>query len=327
MERLRSVFRLVLISLLIASVFPSISSANEHEGSYELSPFTTGLGAGVVFFEGDEEFNSSFILDARLGYDVSDRVTLEAGLGWMPFLDARSSSSLDPETWHLDDSQGARGSFDVIYKLSAADKFRPHLAATAGTIYFNNSLRGGDHFSPFVGMGPGVSYALSKRVDVRADYRVVASFVDDETELNHHTLLSFMYRWGGAGSSDGSASGSERYTDPDGLRSGLKTIYFDYDKSTLKPEARARLESNAKFLQENDSVQVVLEGHCDERGTDEYNLALGGRRAQAALEYLKSLGVPEERMSTVSYGEERPAVAESNETAWAKNRRVEVIPE
>lgn len=100
-------------------------------------------------------------------------------------------------------------------------------------------------------------------------------------------------------------------------------IYFDFDKSELKPEARAILEKKASWLRGNGAYKVRIEGHCDERGTNEYNLALGERRANSALKYLNALGVSAERISTISYGEERPADPGHNQAAWAKNRRDE----
>ena len=98
-------------------------------------------------------------------------------------------------------------------------------------------------------------------------------------------------------------------------------IYFDFDKSELRPEARAILEKKAAWLNDNPEFSVRIEGHCDERGTNEYNLALGERRANAAMKYLVNLGIEEKRMAIVSYGEERPLDPRSNEEAWARNRR------
>jgi peptidoglycan-associated lipoprotein len=102
-------------------------------------------------------------------------------------------------------------------------------------------------------------------------------------------------------------------------------IYFDYDKSDLKPEARAVLSKKAAWLRENTEYSIKIEGHCDERGSTEYNLALGERRADAAAKFLTALGVSESRVSTVSLGEEKPVDTRSNETAWAKNRRDEFV--
>jgi peptidoglycan-associated lipoprotein len=100
-------------------------------------------------------------------------------------------------------------------------------------------------------------------------------------------------------------------------------IYFDFDKAELKPEARAILVKKADWLRENPEFSVRIEGHCDERGTNEYNLALGERRASAAWRFLNALGVSGSRVSTISYGEERAAVYGHNENAWSKNRRDE----
>lgn len=98
-------------------------------------------------------------------------------------------------------------------------------------------------------------------------------------------------------------------------------VFFDFDSSELSADARNTLERQAFWMRNNPSVTVVIEGHCDERGTREYNLALGERRAAAAKDYLTALGVDGNRVRTISYGKERPAVPASNEEAWSKNRR------
>ena len=107
----------------------------------------------------------------------------------------------------------------------------------------------------------------------------------------------------------------------------LKTVYFEFDKSDLTDQTRAVLRANADWLTEHAKYNIVIEGHCDERGTIEYNLALGQRRAQAVRDYLASLGVASSRARTVSYGEERPADYGHTEGAWAKNRRAEFVIE
>ncbi len=100
-------------------------------------------------------------------------------------------------------------------------------------------------------------------------------------------------------------------------------VYFDFDKYNLVDSAKRALEMNADVMKKNASVMVLIEGHCDERGTVEYNLALGEKRAKSSADYLKNLGVAPGRIETISYGEERPAMQGSNEGAWAKNRRCE----
>ena len=103
----------------------------------------------------------------------------------------------------------------------------------------------------------------------------------------------------------------------------LGIVYFDYDKSSIKPEFTSIIQSNFEWLINNPDIRVQLEGHCDERGTNEYNLALGERRARSVLNYLLRLGASPEQFSIVSFGEERPVALGQNETAWQKNRRVE----
>jgi peptidoglycan-associated lipoprotein len=105
---------------------------------------------------------------------------------------------------------------------------------------------------------------------------------------------------------------------------GVNVVYFDYDSFTLKPEARAVLERNAAHLQANKQFKVQLEGHTDERGGREYNLALGQKRAETVRRALTLLGVSDAQLEAVSFGKEKPAEAGSDEAAFAKNRRVEV---
>jgi len=106
----------------------------------------------------------------------------------------------------------------------------------------------------------------------------------------------------------------------------LKDVYFAYDSYAVSSEARDVLAANAEWLKENPRASTEVEGHCDERGTIEYNLALGVRRAQAIKDYLVSLGVAASRLSTISYGEELPVCRDSGESCWARNRRVHFVP-
>jgi len=103
------------------------------------------------------------------------------------------------------------------------------------------------------------------------------------------------------------------------------TVYFDFDSSALSAASTAMLGRQAAFLKANPSITVTIEGHADERGTREYNLALGDRRASAARDYLIAQGINAARVRTVSYGKERPAMAGSNNAAWAKNRRAATV--
>jgi peptidoglycan-associated lipoprotein len=105
----------------------------------------------------------------------------------------------------------------------------------------------------------------------------------------------------------------------------LKDIHFDFDKYDIRPSDGAILKDNAVLLKKYTNVKIQIEGHCDERGTVEYNLALGERRANRAKDYLVSLGVSPDRVSTISYGKEKPLDPGHNEEAWAKNRRAHTI--
>jgi peptidoglycan-associated lipoprotein len=104
----------------------------------------------------------------------------------------------------------------------------------------------------------------------------------------------------------------------------LKVVNFDFDKDDISATAAAILKENADYLNQNSSINIVIEGHCDSRGTTAYNLALGQRRAAKVKDYyVKQLNIAPERIATISYGEEKPVDAEENEEAWAKNRRAE----
>ncbi len=140
---------------------------------------------------------------------------------------------------------------------------------------------------------------------------------------------------GGAGQSGGT---KESDTDASSLKrlqegkppttaasSPLKEIFFEFDRYDLSSDARSTLRASANWLRANPAVRVEIEGHCDERGTNEYNLALGAKRAQAAREYLVTLGIASARLSTTSYDEEIPVCRESNEACWKQNRRARFV--
>lgn len=118
-----------------------------------------------------------------------------------------------------------------------------------------------------------------------------------------------------------SSSSSAAATPAEDLASIGDRVFFDYDSSALSAEAKATLSAQAAFLASNPSVTITVEGHCDERGTREYNLALGERRATAARDYLVAQGVNAARIKTISYGKERPSFIGSNPYAYSKNRR------
>jgi peptidoglycan-associated lipoprotein len=105
----------------------------------------------------------------------------------------------------------------------------------------------------------------------------------------------------------------------------LEDAFFDFDEASLRADAKAALEDDAKYMEQNSGSNVIIEGHCDERGSVEYNLALGERRAKAAMDYLTSYGITAGRITTISYGKERPFATGHDEAAWSQNRRAHFV--
>ena len=118
----------------------------------------------------------------------------------------------------------------------------------------------------------------------------------------------------------------ESYEVMEGRTNGpMLPIYFDFDKSNIRDDQVQRLEANAAFLKDNPNIVIRVEGNCDERGTNEYNMALGDRRAQSAKKYLMNLGVSDSQLDTISFGEEKPLNYGHNELAWSQNRRDDFV--
>ncbi|MBM4289175.1 MAG: peptidoglycan-associated lipoprotein Pal, partial [Deltaproteobacteria bacterium] len=112
---------------------------------------------------------------------------------------------------------------------------------------------------------------------------------------------------------------------PEGIAFESEDVFFEYDQATLTPESRNLLQKKAAFLLKHPEVQITIEGHCDQRGSSDYNLGLGQRRADSIKYYLMDLGVPGNRMATVSYGKEQPLDPGYGEEAWARNRRGHLV--
>lgn len=152
-------------------------------------------------------------------------------------------------------------------------------------------------------------------------------------------VYTYQLEGSDSGSAGGSASSSAGYADPasggnptrgpvtggPAASSAERTIYFEYDSAEIPAEARPVIEAHARFLIDNPAATVTLEGHADERGTREYNIALGERRADAVRRLMNAFGVVPTRIRVVSYGEERPAVLSHDEAGYARNRRVEIV--
>jgi len=179
------------------------------------------------------------------------------------------------------------------------------------------------------------SIAIGKRIQylvVMAALVIVAGCAQQTVKADESvgTAPAMMKKGGGGRGKMGRSEGSMTEAERSRLRARFKQslsnfedtlVHFDFDKSEIRPDQRPILDRKARFLLAYTSVRIQIEGHADERGTVEYNIALGHRRSQSAKDYLVSLGVAASRIDTVSYGEERPLDPGHNEVAWAKNRR------
>ena len=123
----------------------------------------------------------------------------------------------------------------------------------------------------------------------------------------------------------GVAAGSEAAGEGVGSKVSLEDVFFDYDRFTLRSDAKPALEANAASLKSDLKLKILIEGHCDERGTGEYNLVLGEKRARAARQYLQDLGIETSRVQITSLGKERPFCTEHNPACWQKNRRAHFV--
>lgn len=132
--------------------------------------------------------------------------------------------------------------------------------------------------------------------------------------------------WGNADALNGADKDGWTLADPTGNRLGMPIIYFAYDSDMLVPSEKAKLDAIYAYMGGKEKLALLIEGHCDQRGTDEYNRALGERRANAVRAYLQEKGLSDNRMKTISYGKERPAVEGSGESVWSQNRRGVPVP-
>ncbi len=287
--------------------------------SFDLPRWYTGLNGGYYFNEGDDlETGQEYNLVA--GYNFNSRWAVEGNLGLVP------NARRDEEPG--ESSVGVKFAGDALYMLSepGLHSIDPYVSAGAGVIIYDKGWVEGSA-DPYAGIGLGAYYNVNEQWFLRPDYRVHAE-LKDASRIDHEVLLTLGYRWGstlgGTGESQGSFDEAKGIGDINSMKD-LDKVYFAYDSSKLDEKAKMSLQKNAKWLQANEGKNVTVAGYCDERGTNDYNMALGMRRAQSAFDYLRSLGIQADRLSTISYGEEFPADPGHNESAWSKNRRAEFI--
>lgn len=164
-----------------------------------------------------------------------------------------------------------------------------------------------------------LTVSCSKKAVTREGESVTAASEENQTTFGLDKSSMQKEEMDSAASSRGSESG------PTAEIALQQEIYFEFDQATLTPDAREILIKNGEWLRINSDISIIIEGHCDERGTNEYNLALGDRRAETVKTFLADLGVQSARLKTISYGEERPADPNHSESAWAKNRRAHFL--
>lgn len=163
----------------------------------------------------------------------------------------------------------------------------------------------------------GSGCAQKKVVQVSEDTATERDIIEEET-------LAPGERLGLSRGRRGVSAKAQAYG-PEGIAFESELVHFDFDSAALTPEARQILQRKAAFLKKHPEIQVTIEGHCDQRGSSDYNLGLGQRRADAVKSYLVDLGIAEQRLATISYGKEQPLDPRMTEEAWAKNRRAHLV--
>jgi peptidoglycan-associated lipoprotein len=303
---------LMVLFAALAFFGSSVAKADEN-------PWKIWAGTGAMLYEGDNPNESGILLDTRVGYNLDPQLTIEGGLSAAPHLERNDNVDINA---NVDGNSMWQLHTGLLYHVvdDAARTWDPYVKVALAEQYYAKERRGAN-FETFVGPGLGLAYNIDDNWSVRADYQMTwGSFA--RASVDHQVLAMVGFGWGGSSEGTGAGKGDEL----GGKSSGpLKTIYFDYDSSKLRPTEQTTLKSNSDWMKANPGKKVSVEGHCDERGTNDYNMALGQRRAQAAYDYLRSLGVPAEQMSTKSFGEEFPADPGHNEDAWRKNRRAESV--
>lgn len=323
MKNILYIFTLFLLMLL---TIPQFALALDE------TKITTSLGVSGTFWEGEEENDHSIGVEGKLGYDLNEFFTLEGSLNYQPYYDNEYTRP-DPSVTNVarlgNTNYSIGAAADLLFHLNGfsndgkafINNVDPFLAVTGGAKYLNDSLYE-DNINLYAGAGAGVAVYLNDNWYARADYRFIPRI---NIQDHHDGVLSVGYRWGSSNGSSNSSNAGDTNTGTaiDNTKiDALKTIYFDFDSAELTDVAQETLKENSVWLLAHPEAGIVLEGHCDERGTNEYNLALGSRRAKSAFDFLVALGVPATQLKVVTYGEEVPAVVESNEAAWSLNRRV-----
>ncbi|MGE5693051.1 MAG: OmpA family protein [Candidatus Zixiibacteriota bacterium] len=289
-------------------------------------------GAGLAFPVGDFDDNNDlgFSVGSGLEYFVSSRLALSANYAYFNFSDP--NPGIDGESFHFL-GLGARG------LLFADARLNPYIRLAGGLYQASGASKAG------INGGPGILYRASKNVGlwVEGNAHMIFDYAAGPASNTAHFLgvsagLMFTIPTGGQKSQairrrpqepPLAVVKEEKRQEPGALAPipgeelGLSQVYFDFDKYDLRADAKATLDKNIEILQKNPGWRIELEGHCDEVGTEEYNISLGWKRAEVVREYLVKSGIERDRFATISYGKARPVFLEQDSAGRAKNRRVE----
>ncbi len=328
MKKFKKLFLATVMTLGLSTLFNSAAFADD-----SVSPWKYWIGGGAIFMEHKDANEVGQLYEVRGSYDHNDRFTTELGVRGAPFLEGNDYNAPDERegTYQGRNSPGENwfAGMDLVelYHLNddQAKTWDPFVSIIGGLDVLGKR-REGNNFNFYGGPGLGTAYWFNKDFALRADYNFLM-VGDGLADVNHEAMVFAFYRFGGDETATSGEQNAGDATENLGATttSGLSPVYFDFDKSVIKPDAQKTLQDNAAWMKSNASSKVSLEGHCDERGTNEYNMALGARRAKAAYDYLRTLGVDKDQMNTNSFGEEFPADPGHNEEAWRKNRRVESV--
>ncbi|MEW6079899.1 MAG: peptidoglycan-associated lipoprotein Pal [Thermodesulfobacteriota bacterium] len=298
------------------------NAAAEHRaGSFTLSP-----GVGHFGFDSDLDLEDDMAGGLGLGYNITENFGLEASYY---YADTEANNRPLDRDGDSADGDVHFAQLNALYHFMTDKKVVPYLAAGAGVfVYDLDKITGDNDTSEFAtNVGGGVKCFVHKNVALFADVRSVQTY----PECSWLGTVGISFYMGGCEKKAEAAPAApqpaavEEPVDQERLAFEKEDIYFAFDKSDLSADAQSILKKKAAWLDKNPDAAVTIEGHCDERGTNEYNIALGERRATSARDFLVNLGTDLTRLTTISFGEERPVDAGHTEDAWSKNRRAHFV--
>jgi len=333
---------IVLLALLVAVLVPLCVSAEIKEGSVELSPFIGG-----ILHDGGENLRVAPVFGLRAGYNFTKNIGIEGALEY--YRASIREKNFTPEDLHFGKPYSKVKTFlyhvDAIYHFMPDQNFVPFVVAGIGGANFNPTASGGRN-KLMADAGVGFKYWLTDATALRVDVRDIAYF--GSIKQNLETTVGLVVALGGKGkpapapvAEPAPAPAPKPEPKPEPKKEVapaakaapepivLQDVHFDFDKATLTETAKGILKKNIAVIKANPGIAVRIEGNTCQHGTDEYNMRLGERRANAVKEYLaKEGGIDESSMSTISYGETRPLCEEKpnaknkNSECMKSNRRV-----